>query len=54
MRWHSSALNVCYFTGDDSATDHCLVLAEVMDGLSVSKGAAQRFHRERFNLTKVN
>ena len=54
MRWHSSAHVVCSFRVDDCATDHCLVLAEVMDRLSMSKQAAQKVYMEQFNLRKVN
>jgi hypothetical protein len=50
----SSALDVCSFRGDECATDHCLVLAEVMDALSWSKQAAQKFYMEQLNLRKVN
>lgn len=54
IRWHSSAHDVCSFREGDCATDHCLVLAELMDRLSMSKQAAQKFYTEQFNLRKVN
>lgn len=37
-----------------SQTDHCRVVAEVRERLTVSKQAAQKFHAERLNLKKLN
>ena len=40
--------------GADCDTDHYLVVAHVRERMAVSKQAAQRFERERFNLRKLN
>jgi hypothetical protein len=53
-RWHSSVLDVRSFRGDDCATDHYLVVAEVRERLAVSKRAAQKIDTERFNVKKLN
>ena len=42
------------FGGADCDTDHYLVVAEVRERLAVSKQAAQKFDRERFNLRKLS
>ena len=53
-RWHSSILDVQSFRGADCDTDHCLVVAEVRERLTVSKKASQNFDGERFNLRKLS
>jgi hypothetical protein len=49
-RWRSRILDVQYFRGADSDTDHYLVVAKVRERLVVSKQAAQMFDVERLNL----
>jgi len=38
-----------FFRGVDCDTDHCLVVAEVMERLAESKQEAQKLGMERFN-----
>ncbi|PNF19973.1 hypothetical protein B7P43_G09964, partial [Cryptotermes secundus] len=40
------------FRAADCDTNHCLVVAKVMERLASSKKTMQRFHMERFNLKK--
>jgi hypothetical protein len=47
-------LEVQSFRRADCDTEHCLVVTEVMEILAVSKQAAHKFHRKRFNLRKLN
>jgi hypothetical protein len=44
------------FRGADFGTDHCLVIAKVIEGqiLPVNKRAAQKLDAERFNVKKLN
>ena len=49
-----SILNIRSFRAADHDTDQYLVVAKVRQRLAVSKQAAQKFHVERFNLTKLN
>jgi len=37
----------------DYDTDHCLVVAKVMESLAVSNRATLKFYVERFNLRKI-
>jgi hypothetical protein len=53
-RWYSSILHDCSFRGVDCDTDRCLVVAEVREGLAVSKQAAQKMGMERFSMKKLN
>jgi len=53
-RWHSSILDVRSFRAADSLIDHYLVVATFWEILALSKNAAQKFDRERFNLRKLN
>ena len=53
-RWHSSVLDVRSFRGADCDTDHYLLIAKIREGLAVDKRAAKRFHKQRFNLRKLN
>jgi hypothetical protein len=41
---------VKYFSGAECDTDHCLVVAEVRETLSVNKQTALKFVVERFNV----
>ena len=52
--WQSSVLDVQRFRGADCDTDHYLVILKIRERLAVGKQAAQRFDRQRFNLTKLN
>ena len=47
-KWHSRVLDVRSCRGADCDTDHYLVIAKVR------KKLAQLFHRQRFNLRKLN
>jgi len=52
--WHSSILDVRFFRGGDSDTDHNVVVATFRERLALSKQIARRFDGERFNLRKLN
>ena len=47
-------LEVLSFRGADLDTDHYLVVAKVRKRLTVSRKAAQKSDREKFNLRKQN
>jgi hypothetical protein len=47
-------LNVRIFRGDDSDTDHYLVVTKLRERLAVSKQAEEEFERDIFNLRKLN
>jgi len=47
-------LDVRSFRGADCDADHYLRIANVRERLAVSKQAAQRFDKQRFNLRKLN
>jgi hypothetical protein len=51
---HSSVLDVQSLKAADCDTDHYLVVANVMERLSVNTERSHRFHMERFNLKKLN
>ena len=53
-KWQSNVLDVRSFRGADFDTDHYVLIAKVRERLSVGKQAAQRFDRQRFNLSKLN
>jgi hypothetical protein len=53
-RQHSSIFDLCSFRGVDYDTEHYFVVANVRKRLSVSKGEAQKFHKERFNPKKLS
>ena len=53
-KWHSNILDVWLFRGADSHTEHYLVVEEVKKILAVSRRAARKFDKERFNLRKLN
>jgi hypothetical protein len=53
-RRHSNVLDVRSFRAADCDSDHYLVVAKVMERLSVNKQRSQRFDMERFSLKKLN
>jgi hypothetical protein len=53
-RQHSRILDVRSFRGADCDTDHCLVVAKVMERLAVSNRAAQKLDTESFNVKKLD
>jgi hypothetical protein len=53
-RRHSSILDVRFFGGADSNTDHYLVVSKVRERLAVSKQMVKKMDVERFNLNKLN
>jgi hypothetical protein len=44
---------VKYFKGAECDNDHCLVVAEVRETLSVHKNSAPKFIVEQFNMKKL-
>jgi len=53
-RGHSSILNVRSVSAADCETDQYLVVSTVRKKLAVSKQAAQRFDKKKFNVRKLN
>jgi hypothetical protein len=53
-RQHLIILDVCSFRGVDFDTDHYLVVAEMRERISVSKGTRQNSDLERFDLKKLD
>jgi hypothetical protein len=51
---HSGLLDVRSFRAADCDADHYLVKAIVRELLAVNKQTSHRFHKERFNLNKLN
>jgi hypothetical protein len=54
MRWQPNILDVLSFRRADCDTDHYLVVEIDRGKLAVTKQAAQKFDRERYNLRKLN
>jgi len=52
-RWHSSILEVRFFTGADCDTNHCLVVAKARERLAINKQKPQRYDVVRFYLRKL-
>jgi len=44
---------VKYFIGVECGIDHCLVVAEVREAVSVHKQSAPKFDGERFNMKRL-
>jgi hypothetical protein len=53
-RRHSDILDVRSFRGADCGTDQYLLVAELRERISVSKGGRQKFYVERFDLKKLD
>jgi hypothetical protein len=53
LRWHSYVLDVRSFRGTACDSDHCLIVAKVMDSLALSRQTTQ-FCMEKFNPHKLN
>jgi hypothetical protein len=53
-RRHSSVLDVRSFRAAYCDTDHYLVLAKIMERITVNKQGSHKCHTKRFNLKKLN
>jgi hypothetical protein len=53
LRWHSYVLDIRSFKGTACDSDHCLIVAKVMDSLALNRQTTQ-FYMEKFNPQKLN
>jgi hypothetical protein len=51
---HSNVLDIRSYRAADCDSDHCLVVANIREGLAVNKQISHKFHIERFSLGKLN